>query len=97
MTQVSIDQKLLQIRFETDLSLKQAAELISVAYTLSKIEKEERFPQINSIKAYADAYEVDYKELQIHYLTERILKMVDGVDYAIDSLEEVVKIKNNNA
>ena len=62
---------------------------------LSKIEKEERYPQINSIEAYANAYEVDYKELQIHYLTERILKQLDNVDFALESLEESIRtIKN---
>jgi transcriptional regulator with XRE-family HTH domain len=92
MIQLSFGQKLRQIRHEKGLSLKQAAELIGIDYTtLSKIEKEERYPQINSIKAYADAYEVDYKELQIHYLTERILKQLDGVDFNKEALRRTLK------
>ena len=92
MIQLSFGQKLRQLRHEKGLSLKQAAELIGIDYTtLSKIEKEERYPQINSIKAYADAYEVDYKELQIHYLTERILKQLDGVDFNKEALRRTLK------
>jgi transcriptional regulator with XRE-family HTH domain len=96
MTQLSFGQKLRNIRHEKGLSLKQAADLIGIDFTtLSKIEKEERYPQINSIEAYANAYEVDYKELQIHYLTERILKQLDNVDFALESLEESIRtIKN---
>ena len=96
MTQLSFGQKLRKIRHEKSLSLKQAAELIGIDYTtLSKIEKEERYPHIHSVKDYADAYEVDYKELQIHYLTERILKQLDNVDFALESLEESIRtIKN---
>jgi transcriptional regulator with XRE-family HTH domain len=89
MIQLSFGQKLRLIRHEKGLSLKQAAELIGIDYTtLSKIEKEERYPQINSVKAYADAYTVDYKELQIYYLSERIVKQLAGVDHAIEGLED---------
>jgi transcriptional regulator with XRE-family HTH domain len=95
MKQQSFGQKLRCIRHEKGLSLKQAAKLIGIDYTtLSKIEKEERYPQITSVKAYADAYEVDYKELQIHYLTERILKQLDGIDYAVESLENAKRDLN---
>ena len=88
--------KLQKIRSERGLSLKQAAELIGIDYTtLSKIEKEERYPHIQSVKAYADAYEIDYKELQIHYLTERILKQLDNVDYSIAALKNTLKILNS--
>jgi transcriptional regulator with XRE-family HTH domain len=93
MIQLSFGQKLRLIRHEKGLSLKQAAGLIGIDYTtLSKIEKEERYPQINSVKAYADAYEFDYKELQIFYLTERILKQLDGVDYGKEGLENAITI-----
>ena len=91
MTQLSFGQKLRQIRHEKGLSLKLAAKLIGIDYTtLSKIEKEERYPHIQSVKAYADAYNVDYKELQIFYLTERILKQLDGVDYSKEALKNSI-------
>ena len=81
-----------KFRIERGLFLKPAAELIGIDYTaLSKIEKEERYPHLHSVKDYADAYEVNYKELQIHYLTERILKQLDGVDYAAESLKNSIK------
>jgi transcriptional regulator with XRE-family HTH domain len=93
MTQLNIGNKLFFMRYGIGLSLKQAAVLIGIDYTtVSKIEKEERYPQISSVKAYAEAYGVDYKELQIHYLTERILKQLDGVDYAIEALNNSLKI-----
>jgi transcriptional regulator with XRE-family HTH domain len=93
MTQLSFGQKLRHIRHEKGLSLKQAADLIGIDFTtLSKIEKEERYPQISSVMAYADAYEVDYKELQIHYLSERIVKQLKGVDHAVDSLKKSIDI-----
>ena len=92
MTQLSFGQKLRKIRHEKGLSLKQAAEIIGIDYTtLAKIEKEERYPHIQSVKAYADAYGVDYKELQIFYLTERILKQLNGIDYAKEALEHARK------
>jgi transcriptional regulator with XRE-family HTH domain len=97
MTQLSFGQKLRQIRHEKGLSLKLAAKLIGIDYTtLSKIEKEERYPHIQSVKAYADAYEVDYKELQIFYLTERILKQLETIDYAKESLQKVLSVLNSS-
>jgi transcriptional regulator with XRE-family HTH domain len=93
MTQLSFGQKLRKIRHEKSLSLKQAAELIGIDYTtLSKIEKEERYPHIHSVRAYANAYEVDYKELQIFYLTERILKQLDSVDFSVEALKNSLNI-----
>jgi transcriptional regulator with XRE-family HTH domain len=91
MTQLVFDQKFRQMQHENGLYLKQASELIGIDYTtLSKIEKEERYPQISSVKAYADTYEVDYKEMQFHYLTERILKQIAGVDYVTEELERSI-------
>ncbi len=81
MTQLSFDQKLPQSRYETGLSLKQAAELISVDYTLSRIEKEECFPHLHSQKVFAVVYGVDYKYLQVDYLIESRLKLLEVLDY----------------
>ena len=89
--------KLQKIRSERGLSLKQAAALIGIDdITLSKIEKEERYPHIHSVKAYAEAYEVDYEELQVCYLTERILKKLNGVDYAAKSLQNTLHLLPKN-
>ena len=75
MTQLRIGQKLRQIRYVKSLSLKQVVQLICIDYTaFSKIEKEERHPQIISTKAFTFTREIGYKELQICYLKERSMK-----------------------
>jgi transcriptional regulator with XRE-family HTH domain len=57
--------------------------------TLSKIELGER--QINNamIKPLAEILEIDYKELQIKFISEKIITDFSGQDYLMEALKNV--------
>ena len=75
-------QKYWRVIANKKLYSKKPNALIGIDYnTLSNIEKEEGYPQVNSIKGYLNVYEEDYMELNIHYFTERILKRSERVDF----------------
>ena len=89
MTLLSIGQKLQQIHHYIRLLLLKEAKLMGIDNTTSsKNVKKERYSHKKSIKAYVVAFRVDYKDLLIFYLSERILKQFEGLDHSIEALKE---------
>ena len=62
-----------QIRKEQQLTLKSVAQKLEIDLTmLSKIENGERQVQAHMIKPLSELFKIDYKELQIQYLNNKI-------------------------
>jgi transcriptional regulator with XRE-family HTH domain len=62
-----------QIRKEQQLTLKSVAQKLEIDLTmLSKIENGERQVQAHMIKPLSELFKIEYKELQIRYLNNKI-------------------------
>jgi len=72
---------------------KVAAELDVDTSILSKIERSERFATSELIPILSEQLEIDFKKLQILYLTEKIKAEYDNEPYLIDSLKQIIKSK----
>lgn len=62
--------------------------------TLSKMELGERQIKIAMIKPLADILEIDFKDLQIMYISEKIRDDFEGQPYLKEALLEVTSKKN---
>ncbi|PKP12063.1 MAG: XRE family transcriptional regulator [Bacteroidetes bacterium HGW-Bacteroidetes-4] len=63
--------------------------------TLSKMELGERQILISMIKPLADVLEIEFKDLQIKYITEKIISELGGQEYLKEALKIVEqKIQN---
>ena len=63
--------------------------------TLSKMELGERQITISMIKPLAEILEIDFKDLQIRYISKKILIEFSGQSYLLDALELTrKKLKN---
>ena len=72
---------------------KVAAKLDIDTSILSKIERSERFATSELIPILSEQLEIDFKKLQILYLTEKIKAEYDNEPYLIDSLKQIIKSK----
>jgi transcriptional regulator with XRE-family HTH domain len=61
--------------------------------TLSKIELGERQVIIEMIKGLADILEIDFKELQIKFISDKILSEYANQPFFIESIENII-LKN---
>ena len=77
--QKEIPQRIVAARLDIDTS------------TLSKIELGERQVSIAMIKGLAEVLNIDFKELQIRYITEKILKDFEGQEFLTDALKITLK------
>jgi transcriptional regulator with XRE-family HTH domain len=75
----SIPQRIVAHRLDIDTS------------TLSKIELGERQITISMIKGLAEVLELDYRELQIKYISEKIINEFDNQPFLNDALHETLK------
>ncbi len=72
---------------------KVAAELDVDTSILSKIERSERFATSELIPVLSKQLEIDFKKLQILYLTEKIRAEYSNEPYLIESLLQIIKSK----
>ena len=70
---------------------KVAAELDIDTSILSKIERSERFANPNQIPILSKVLEIDYKKLQILFLTEKILAEYGEEKYLEEALNQIIK------
>jgi len=81
-------------REEKGLPLRKvAAELDVDTSILSKIERSERFATSNLIPILSGNLGIEFKKLQILFLTERIKSEYGKEPYLIESLEQIIKSK----
>jgi len=81
-------------REEKGLPLRKvAAELDVDTSILSKIERSERYANSDLIPILSKQLEIDFKKLQILYLTERIKSEYEKEPYLVESLKRIIKSK----
>ena len=75
-------------RIERGLTLRQVSNKVDVDQsTMSKIERNELIASQRIIKPLSEELGVEYRELQIKFLSEKIYYELKQVDYSIESLE----------
>ena len=72
---------------------KIAAELDIDTSILSKIERSERFANSYQIPILSKVLEIDYKKLQILYLTEKISSEYGDEKYLEEALYQIIKTR----
>lgn len=72
---------------------KVAAELDVDTSILSKIERSERFATSEHIPILSKQLGIDFKKLQILYLTEKIQAEYNNEPYLVESLKQIIKSK----
>lgn len=72
---------------------KVAAELDVDTSILSKIERSERFATSDLIPILSKKLEIEFKKLQILFLTERIKSEYGKEPFLVESLEQIIKSK----
>lgn len=83
-----IGQKLRTIRESKELLLRQVAAAIEIDQALlSKIERSERIATKNQVKALANFFEIDERELLTLWLGEKIAYEIKDEDIANDALK----------
>jgi len=81
-------------REEKGLPLRKvAAELDVDTSILSKIERSERFATSDLIPILSKQLNIDFKKLQILYLTEKIKAEYNKEPYLVESLKQIIKSK----
>ena len=70
---VDLGNYLRELRLSRGLSLKEVSDQLGIGFSmLSKIENGERQIQAHMIKRLSELFKIDYKELQIQYLHNKI-------------------------
>jgi len=93
MKSVSFGSYLKQIREQKKIPQRKVAHRLDIdTSTLSKIELGERQITISMIEGLADALGLDYRDLQIKYISEKILKDFNNQPFVKDALIETIKL-----
>ncbi|WP_159516914.1 helix-turn-helix domain-containing protein [Sunxiuqinia indica] len=80
------------LREEKKIPQRKVAHAIDVdTSTLSKMELGERQITIGMIKPWAEALSVDFKEVQIKYISGKIIHDFDGQPFLKEALQSVIK------
>lgn len=88
-----IGQYIRQLREEKKMPLRKLAALLDLdPSTLSKIERQERFIQSSQIPILAEIFEVKFKQLQIRFWKEKLVKELGDEEYIIEALKETVLV-----
>lgn len=75
-------------RVEKGLALRELAGKIDLDQsTLSKIERNELTAPLRIINSLSKSLDLDYKDLQIKYLSEKLYQELKDLDYSVESLE----------
>jgi transcriptional regulator with XRE-family HTH domain len=70
---------------------KLAAELDIDTSTLSKIEKGERQANLDMIPVLARVFKLDFKQLQIRFLSDKLVNDYSKEEYVVDAFKEALK------
>jgi HTH-type transcriptional regulator, competence development regulator len=85
---INLGKMINQIRKEQQLTLKSVAQKLEIDLTmLSKIENGERQVQAHMIKPLSELFKIDYKELQIQYLNNKIANEFGEEPYFSESIK----------
>lgn len=80
------------LREQAKLPLRKLASSLDIDQsTLSKIERGERQFTSDMVPKLAEVFSIEYKDLQIMFLKEKLLSDLINQDFAIDAIKEVQK------
>lgn len=92
MKSISFGSHLKQIREQKKIPQRKVAHRLDIdTSTLSKIELGERQITVSMIEGLADALGLDYRELQIKFISEKILHDFKGQPFLKEALLETIK------
>ena len=92
MKSVSFGSYLKHIREQKKIPQRKVAHRLDIdTSTLSKIELGERQVTISMIEGLAEILGLDYKELQIKFISEKILQDFNDQPFLKDALHEILK------
>ena len=85
-----------ELREKKDMPIRKLAHELDIdTSTLSKIERQERQVNLQMIPIVARVFDLDYKELQVQFLSERIMNDYGDADYLEDALNKILKMMKN--
>lgn len=80
------------LREQAKLPLRKLASSLDIDQsTLSKVERGERQFTSDMVPKLAKVFSIEYKDLQIMFLKEKLLSDLTNQDFAIEALQEVQK------
>ena len=81
-----------KLRKENKLPLRKVAAALDIdTSTLSKIEKGERQADLSMLPIIARLFKLDFKELQVQFLSESIKDQYGKEEYFLEALTETIK------
>jgi DNA (cytosine-5)-methyltransferase 1 len=93
---MNLGELIYQLRKERQLTLKDVAQKLNIDLSmLSKIEKGERQVQSHMIPYLSELFELDFRKLQIQYLSQKVEELFGNEPYFVDSLKLCLKKKVN--
>lgn len=91
MTRETFGEYIRRLREERNLPLRKVAAQLDVdTSTLSKVERGERPMSIDYLKPLSQILKINYKELQVRFLADRINANYGKLEYLEDGLDEVI-------
>ena len=93
MKSVSFGSYLKHIRQQKKIPQRKVAQRLDIdTSTLSKMELGERQINVSMIEGLADALGLDYKDLQIKFISEKIINDFSSQPFIKDALQETLKL-----
>jgi len=81
-----------QLREDNNMPLRKLAAHLNIDQsTLSKIERNDRQPTKDMVPIIADIFNLDYKQLKIHFLSEKITYELAEEDFGVEALKVAEK------
>ena len=82
-----------QLREAHQMPLRKLAAALDIdTSTLSKIERQERYANSAMVPIIAKVFDLDYKELQISFWTDKLLNELKKEDFIVDALKRMIEI-----
>jgi len=92
MKSITFGELIKQLRIDKELALREVAAAIELDQSqLSKVERDKMIAPQRVIPKLSKCLDIDYKELQIKYLSDKFYKEFKNIDFSLESLEIVVK------
>ena len=92
MNSITFGELIKNRRISLKLALREVSSGIELDQSLlSKIERDKMIAPQRIIKALSRSLKIDYKELQIKYLSDKLYREFRNIDFSIESLELAVK------
>ena len=88
LTKINFGKYLHDLRMERQLPLRTVADKLGIDISLlSKIEHGERFVQAHMLSGVAELFNLNYRELQIQFLNQKLEEEFGKEPYFLESLE----------